>query len=179
MRMLIKNKKMRHQKGVALSYVLAFIALLSIATTFFAMTQRGAAQSLVNQENRVALLEQSTLIRSRIIGCTVSFPGGDNGTGFRLPYPAATTAVAVRDLTCPGQSGANNLWSGTGGLTLPAPPRIFNNWTFVNDATSMRISISAKTPGDLNTRAVMDFVVARLGASASRTGDTMTVVLMN
>jgi hypothetical protein len=170
---------MRHQAGIALSYVLAFIALVAIATTYFATTGRGVARSISNQENKVALLEQATLVRSRIIGCAVSFPGGDNGTGFRLPYPPGTTPVAVRDLVCPGQDGANNLWSGTGGLTLPAPPRIFNDWMYVNDASSMRISISAKTSGDATTLAIMDAIATRLGSGASRTGDVLTIVVMN
>lgn len=167
------------QKGIALAYILAFLALLTLATTFIAKTQRGTAQAISNQENKVALLEQATLVRSRIIGCAVSYPAGDNGTGVRIQYPATPTSGLVRDLTCPGQPGSNNLWTGTGGLTLPSPPKIFNAWRYVNDTSSMRITISASASGDPTTLGIMDAIAARLGTSATRNGDVLTVVLVN
>lgn len=171
--------KKKRERGIALAYVLAFLALMTLATTYLASTQRGVAQSLANQENKVALLEQATLIRGRIIGCVVSFPGGDNGTGVRVQYPAEPASSLVRDLTCPGQPGSNNLWSGTGGLTLPSPPRIFTDWSYQNDGTGLVISIDAASPGDPATLGVMDSIAQRLGPSASRAGNTLTIILMN
>lgn len=167
------------QKGLALAYVLGFLALLTLATTFLAKTQRGVAQSLANQEHKIALLDQATLIRGRIIGCAVSFPGGDNGTGFRLQYPAALVATPVRDLTCPGQTGANNLWTGTGGLTLPAPPKVFTDWEYENSGSGLIISIRSTSSTDTTTQGVMDNIAMRLGPSASRVGDKLIFVLMN
>ena len=179
MRRNVQHRTGRSERGIALSYILAVIALLTVATMFVARTQRGTAQALINQENRLALIDQFGLIRSRVIACAVTYPGGDNGTSYRTPFPAAMTRTVVRDLTCPGQPGANNLWSGTGGLSLPAPPSLYSDWRFVNDAASMRLEISARVGGSAIARGVLDGIASRLGNQASRSGDTLTIVLMN
>jgi hypothetical protein len=157
---------MNKQRGIAITYILIFIALATLAAMEVSMMSRGSKQAAVNDAAKTTVLDQWRLIRGRIIACAINYPGGNNGTAYRVRYPAATTPVAVSTLTCPGQTGANNIWSGTGGLTLPAAPSMFNAWTYVNDTTSMRITISANNASNPT------------GPNATRSGSTLTIVLM-
>ena len=166
------------QRGVALAYILATIALASLAATYIAKSQRGVAQSQFNQDVKNSLTDPYTISRSRISGCAITYPAGNNGTGFHLVYPATPASGLVADLTCPGQSGSNNLWYGTGGLTFAAQHRSFLPWRYVNDATNIRITITAAVANNPTLQGIMDVLVQRIGASASRSGDVLTIILL-
>lgn len=167
------------QKGFAIGYLFAALALAGLVAFQLSKTSRTNAQGDVNFQNRAALLDQYHLIRSRILACGINFPYGDNGTTFRIRYPATPGSGLVRDLTCPGQDPPNNLWTGLNGLILPAEPPALNPWRYENDATSMRLSIQARSASDTHLLGVMDQVVSTIGSAASRSGDVLTVVLMN
>ncbi len=167
------------QKGIALAYILGVITLASAVTVFVATTQRGQALAKLNAELRVAIIDQFGLIRSRAIGCVISYPAGNNGTAFHTQFPATPVSTLVRDLTCPGQPGANNLWTGTGGLPLPLPPPAFAEWRYFNDASNIRLTISSAAATDRVALGVMDAVAKRLGPNSSISGDTLTIVLAN
>jgi hypothetical protein len=166
------------QRGVGLAYLLAFIALLSIVTMSLSQMTRGATRSRLNFDTSMALHEQAQLIRNRILVCAVAYPVGDNGTGFHPTYPATPGSGLLRDAVCPGQPAPGNLWSGTGGLLLPPPPRGFAPWTLSNDAASLRIALAALDPADAGARGIIDHLLARLGSGASRSAGVLTIVLM-
>lgn len=168
--------KLRKQKGIALAYLIAVITLLTVISAAWSLTSRSTVQAQWNSDTKRTLLDQYQLIVGRLVYCGVAYPAGDNGTGFRGRFPGAATSVGVDTLVCPGQAVPNNLWSGIGGLTLPATPARFSPWSYTNDATSMRIAVSV-TAGVADTQAigVLDNVVALIGQGAVRSGATMTV----
>ena len=168
----------RYQKGFV-GYIYFMLAMLSIVALSYSQITRSAAVSQHNYDSRQSIINQYQIIRSRIISCAIQYPGGNNGTGFHIQYPATPTGNLVSNLTCPGQSGSNNLWTGTGGSQLPLVPPEFNNWTYVNDATSIRISLTAKIgTTDLGAMGMINWLANRLGSSASIVGPTLTIVIM-
>jgi hypothetical protein len=172
--------KRTRQQGLIFTYLLIGISLLSFMTMAYSKMSRTSQLGQWNHETREALLEQVSLIRGRIIACAVNFPAGDPVTNVR--YPATPASTLVSDLACPGNPATNkNLWSGTGGLTFPAAPRRFTNWTYSYSAsTGIRIAISPLTgAADANAIGVLDTVATRIGTSATRSGGTLTVTLMN
>lgn len=172
--------KRTRQQGLIFTYLLIGISLLSFMTMAYSKMSRTSQLGQWNHETREALLEQVSLIRARVIACAVSYPAGDPMTNVR--YPATPASTLVSDLNCPGNPATNkNLWSGTGGLTLPAAPRRFNNWTYsYNASTGIRITISPLAgTSDANAIGVLDTVVTRIGTSATRSGSTLAVTLMN
>lgn len=171
-------KRLHKSRGFVGGYLLAAIALAALVAFQLARTSQSNSQGVFNFQNRAVILDQYHLIRARILACGINYPHGDNGTTFRVRYPA-TGSGFVSDLTCPGQDSSNNLWTGTGGTMLPAVPPAFNPWNYANDATSMRITISARSAGDTQVRGVMDQIVSAVGTNASRSADTLTIVLMN
>jgi hypothetical protein len=170
-------RKIIRQSGLAFAYILAILTLAIALATAFSRLNRGTAQAQSNQVNYSKLLDQISLIRNRIVLCTISYPSGDNGSGSRISYPSTPASKLVSDLTCPGQSGFNNLWVGTGGLTLPSPPIAYGPWMYANDAVSMRITITGVVAGDPIMRGILDRVVVQIGSSASRSGDILSIII--
>ena len=171
-------KLQRHaQQGVAFVALLTLIGVM-VAVSVAAARLRNAAETGAQVERlRDDLLQQVRLIQAKLVDCMVNFPGGDNGTGHRVAYPAAATTKAVTALTCPGAPAAQQaLWGGTDAVMPPVEMVDFQPWQFTNDATSMRLSITARN-SYAPTTAAMTNVALRLGTSASINGTTLTVVL--
>ncbi|MFD2274151.1 hypothetical protein ACFS07_32610 [Undibacterium arcticum] len=112
----------KYRQGGFIGYVLMVIAMLSMVALVAAKMSRSGGQQQWNFETRNTLLDQSKLIRSRVIGCGIAYPSGNNGTGFHARFPATAGTGLVSDLVCPGQPAPNNLWTGVGGMTLPSVP---------------------------------------------------------
>jgi hypothetical protein len=169
---------MRAQRGIGVAYILTFIALVAIVTAAMAKFGRDSVRSRLNFETSSALLEQSQLIRNRLLVCGVSFPAGDNGTGFHPIYPPTPVSGLLADAQCPGQPLPNNLWTGSGGLRLPPSPHGFEQWRYQNDSTSVRVSIAPRVAGDASALGLVDKVIPRIGDSAARVGDALTVTIL-
>lgn len=170
----------RHtQHGAAFVAVLAIIGLL-VAVSVAAAKLRNAADTGARMESvRDELWQQASLIRDKLIACTINWPSGDNGTGYRPAYPAAATPAAVSGLACPGEPGQPNLWSASDGVLPPRPLNDFGVWAYTNDAASLRLTITAANSFTY-TKAAMQSVARRLGADqASVSGSTLTIKLAN
>lgn len=120
------------------------------------------------------MAQQAGLIRQRIIACGTDNPSGNNGTTFRVIYPGAATAASVSALICPGN--ATNIWSQSDGAVVPVPLAGFNAWQYINDASSMRITVTS-TVADRTT--ILPSLANSLGTQASYSGNTLTWVLAN
>lgn len=172
-----------HQGGFALVYVLAAIFLMGVLSAGMALAFRSNGQASGQQALAAQLVAQANLVRQKISQCAVEFPAGDNGTGFHPSYPATPVSGLVSDLACPGAPvGANNLWTGTDGTFLPRPPTGFTAWTYVNDATSVRIQIQTNNP--VGWSAAMSQALTRFSPSeatrvtTSLTHDTLQITVV-
>lgn len=169
----------RSEQGIAVAYILAAIALLGLVAFMMAKMSNSNVQLQTAFDSKQTLIRQYQLIRSRVLSCGVAYPAGDNGTGVRVRYPATPVSGNVIDMTCPGQPGANNLWSGAGSVTLRAPPAAFTGWMYANDGTSMRLAIQPAVSGDTRSIGILTSVANRIGDIATVSGSTLTITLMN
>jgi type II secretory pathway pseudopilin PulG len=166
------------QRGSALVYILIAIALLAALTATF-MNNSSQQTSSQNTFNTVTELNsQINFIRSAIEECVMTYPEGDQTPGyaallssFNVPYPiypnnayftgatpgptAAGTSF-VSDLRCPGNPGDSNdhelIFGGNSGKFLPPPPKLFNPWSYYNEADGIFIVTgTTKTDAFLTT----------------------------
>ena len=129
-------------------------------------------------QNQNEVLNQSRYISNRLRQCVILYPSGNNGTGFYAKYPGATVPAAVSALTCPGQPAPNNLWTGKGGSYPPRPIAGFPAWLYQNDASGVRIMISAGSNPDNVT--VLQNVASKFSAAeASYSAGVLTVFVTN
>lgn len=168
---------MKYRQQGFISYVYLVIAMLSIVAVAVAAMSRNGGQQQWKFETKNTILDEFKIIRSRVIACGIAYPSGNNGSGFHPRFPATAGTGLVADLVCPGQAAPNNLWTGVGGMMMPAQPGGFSPWRYTNDGTNVRISIGASTL-DPAALAVLDGLVQRIGATASRSGAVLTIILM-
>ena len=169
----------RASAGFVASSVLFAIALLVALGAASVTIARGNGKARQFQETREQMVAQRDLIFSALLLCRTIYPSGNNGTIFRKPYPAAETAVLVSSLVCPGQSPAS-IWSNDLSAMVPRPLPGFGAWTYVNDATSLRIATTAVNAGLQFNQDLLDAVVKKIGSSqAVRSGDTLTITFVN
>ena len=174
-----KSYKMKAYQRGFISYVFLVIALLAIVGFAAAKMSRAGTHEKWTFDARNTILDQYTTIRTRVISCGINYPSGNNGTGFHIRFPATPVSTLVSDMVCPGQTLANNLWTGVGGLTAPVPPAGFSPWIYTNDGTSIRISLTA-TVGttDLQAMRVLNATATKLGSIATVVGPVLTITLM-
>jgi hypothetical protein len=165
------------QRGVAFVAVLAVIGVM-LAVSVAAARLRNATYTAERVEQvRDELLQQAGTIRTKLIACVVNWPAGDNGSGWRAPYPAGAASSAVSALQCPGAPVAlQPLWNGSDGVLPPRAMPDFGTWSYANDGTSMRIWITAADHHTATT-AAMNSAALRLGTAASISGSTLTIEL--
>ncbi|WP_432263147.1 hypothetical protein [Cupriavidus sp. TMH.W2] len=147
------------------------VVLVAALTQFVAMSDTMGLrnQSYADAGSQVAI--QANLIRARILLCGSDYPDGNNGTPYRPALPGGSVALFVSTLVCPGT--AQNLWTGTDGVTYPPTPKFMTrNWQYVNDATSARLMIV----GDGNALAQ---AATRLGTDATVSGSILTFKVSN
>ena len=160
------------QRGYAiLVWVLMIAALIGlIGSAMLRGPDLGGA--LIANQFIAGLNTQAAVIRTRILSCATDYPQGNNQTAYNPRYPAALTAVAVSTLICPGTTQL--LWNNADGITLPPRLSGLSDWTYTNDATSLRISISATTAErvPLLTNAAL-----QLGPQATVVDSTLTWTL--
>lgn len=155
--------------------ILIFILMAIVLGALLAAALGGGtsvASMMANNNASQMITAQAALIRSRILQCGTEYSSGNNGTTFRVIYPAAAAPTNVSALTCPGN--ATNLWSQSDGVTMPTAIAGFNTWQYANDATSMRLTITS-TAADRT--AILPNIVTLLGAQASYAGNTLTWTL--
>lgn len=166
---------LRDVKGLAMAYIMSILVLLIALTATITRINKSNAQFYFTKSASTNLVAQANIIRERVLACAIMYPNGDNGTGFHIAYPGGT-GVAVSTLTCPGSSV--NLWTGIDGAMSLPPITGFGVWTYANDATSVRISIT--TTSSAGYGAAMTQALARFNTSANEAsiaGSTFTVVI--
>ncbi len=163
-------------RGFAIGYLmfaLTMIGLLSVAAAGTA----GRHQRFRTIEDHAAVVgAQFEQIRNALNICVTVYPTGDNGTGFHVKYPAGSTAVAASGLDCPGNpGGVKNIFQGQNGGFLDPLPNGFGAWSYVNDASGIKVSVTSSGDGDRNislSRAAAKF------SQASVTGNTLTIWIL-
>jgi hypothetical protein len=161
-----------------MAYLLAALAIASVVMTAWARLGNQAADGKRVADLRDAVVAQASLIRSKLLACTMTYPGGNNGLGFRLAFPAAPTGGLVADLLCPGTGTNINkpLWSTSDGIYAPRTLNGLSAWSYAHDAASIRIRISATGSGNVPT-AALNNAALRYGAQASVSNGTLTVLI--
>ncbi|MEC4720409.1 hypothetical protein RY831_14700 [Noviherbaspirillum sp. CPCC 100848] len=167
----------RYQRGFGTGVALFFIAVLTAASAAAWHIARSAGDVQYFQESKDAILAQKDDIVGRLIACRVMFPNGDNGTGYRIQYPAATAPTSLSELHCPGEAASASLWSGENRVLQPGPIPGFTEWHFVNDSVSARLQIAAVTDTSQLHRDLLVLVAERIGAQASVNGATLTIAI--
>jgi len=168
----------RSQRGFVLGYLLFAIAIM-VAITAMAVRSKdamGSGQQMADTRDRV--LQQAMLIQGKVVACTVEFPGGDNGLGFRSAFPAQAPSQLARDIECPGAPTPKAVWNGMDGIYLPPPAVGMAEWKYLHDATSVRLVLVSSDPSTTATAALTN-VAKRLGTQASYVlaTNTLTVVV--
>jgi hypothetical protein len=171
--------RLKYEQGIAVAYLLASIALLTLVAFTMSKMSDSSTSLKVAFDNKITLIRQYQQIRSRILSCGIAYPGGINGTGFRVQYPGTPASGNLADALCPGHPDKDNLWTGRGGMLLPAPPAAFSQWKYINDATSMRLTIQPAATGDAGSIRVLGAVAKRIGSAASMSGEVLSITLMH
>lgn len=169
----------RSQGGFIVAYVLAGIALASVAIAGIARLNSANNTSERMATLRSDLVRQAELIRNMVVACKIKHPTGNNGTGFRVSFPGTPASQNVADLVCPGApAGYQSLWNGRDAIVPPSPLVGMGPWKYVNDATSIRISIAVTEAVAFRT-AALNSAALKFGSQASVTGSTLTITLAN
>ena len=167
----------RRERGFAAATALfaigLFVLLGAVATTI----SHGNAKAKLFQETKEAMVQQNDLILNSLILCRTVFPPPDGSIDPHPGYPLTPVDGLVASIVCPGQAPAS-IWSGDSRAMAPRALPGFGPWTYANDSTSIRISTSAITPGVPFYQDLLQAVAGKIGLAAQRTGDTLTVLLV-
>ena len=165
--------KTRRHGGFAFAYVIGMIALMAaIAAATISMARTNSVANYIFNTTS-SVYAAANVISTKIRYCPLSFPGGDNGTGYAIQYPGATTEVLVVSLVCPGRS-AYTLFTGGDGVFLPQTPAQFTGWTYLNDSLGVRIKLVSD--GSDAHNAILANVAAKFTTTeASLSGSTLTI----
>jgi len=167
------HKPQRSGQRGFIAYALAAAALLLALGAMAVQQARTNASGNYVFETTNTLYAAGGLIQTKVRYCPLAFPIGDNGTGFSIQYPGATSAVLVSTLRCPGRS-AYQLFNGGDGVFLPSTPNGFSGWWYVNDASGVRIYLTSD--GSSARNAVLANVAARYSSSAANfASNTLTI----
>jgi hypothetical protein len=163
--------KLRQGGFGLISVILSVVVILAAISASMMGGLNTAGMVKAGNVSRVVVAQAMT-IRSRILQCGADYPTGQNGTGFRVPFPGASTSAAVSSLVCPGNS--LGLWSWPDGVT--APPSIigFTPWSYVNDASSMRLTI---TSTNAESASLSGLIVNMLGVVSSQSGISPSITI--
>lgn len=165
--------------GFALGYALFALAILSLTIAALARVNGQGADGKRMADTRDEVIQQVNLIRAKLIACSVYFPGGDNGLGYRLQLPVTPTSSLVVDAVCPGNPNTNkSIWSLSDGVYMPRSLTGLSSWSYKHDASSARISITAVSGGNAMT-AALNNAALRFGVQASVSGSTLTLLIAN
>lgn len=172
--MFITKQYWNNNSGFVIGTLLLYIFLFGAIVTAITLSGRSYTQSIGIDLCVSKVVAQANLIRTKVSKCVIDYPSGNNGTGFHLPYPGASSLVNASTLTCPGSSA--NLWTSGDAILLPATPIGFDAWGYINDATSVRISIQSS---DISYGTCMSKALGKFGADeATLVGDTLTIQIV-
>lgn len=123
-------------RGFAIAPVFVAIALLSVLTFSASLSTRGVGIHNLRMTVDLEISTQANLIRQRLIQCSLRYPTPG--------FPVTPGSGLVRDLQCPGApSGYQAMWNSENNPTLPKAPANHAEWTYINDASGIRIAAAA------------------------------------
>jgi hypothetical protein len=165
--------------GFAATTALFAIALFVMLGFVASSTARNSARAEMFHATKDQMVAQRDLIANLLLLCRTVYPDGDNGTGFHPSYPATPAGGLVTSLVCP-KTAPQSIWFGDANAMKPRPMTGFTPWSYINDATSIRLEITANEAGSTFYRNLLDAVVVKIGnTQAVRSGDTLTITLVN
>ncbi len=169
----------RSATGFAAATALFAIALFMLLGFVASSNSRNTARTEFFHATKDQMVAQRDLIANILVLCRAVYPDGDNGTGFHPSYPATPAAPAyVSALICP--KPGLSIWSGDASAMQPRQLPGFTPWSYTNDASSIRIAITANEAGSTFYQNLLDAVITRIGNSqAVRSGDTLTITLVS
>ncbi|GAA4030040.1 hypothetical protein [Actimicrobium antarcticum] len=167
----------RPANGFAAATALFAIALFVLLGFVATNTARNNARAEIFHATKDQMVAQRDLIANMLVLCRAVYPDGNNGTGFHPSYPATPGDSLVASLLCP--KPMLSIWSGDASAMKPRPLAGFTPWTYVNDATSIRIAVTALDAGSTFYRNLLDAVIAKVGDQAVRNNDTLTITLVS
>ena len=169
----------RPATGFAAATALFAIALFVLLGFVASSNSRNNARAEYFHATKDQMVAQRDLIANLLVLCRAVYPDGNNGTAFHPSYPATPAAPSyVTSLICP--KPARSLWSGDASAMQPRPLSGFTPWSYTNDATSIRIAITALEAGSTFYQNLLDAVIAKIGSvQAARSGDTLTITLVS
>ena len=167
----------RRSAGFAAATALFAIGLVVLLGFVASTTARNGARAQQFHDTKDQMVAQRDLIANMLLLCRAVYPDGNNGTGFHPSYPATPGGGLVTSLICP--KPATSIWSGDASAMAPRALIGFSSWSYVNDATSIRIYLTTTEAGSTFYRNLMDAVIAKIGAQAVRSGDTLTITLVS
>ena len=169
--------KAKRQGGFIVAYIMMGIALIAISMSALAFMHNDSAGKLLIYNNSVAIQKQIASIQGMVTNCALLYPTGNNGSGYHNAYPGGAS-VDVLQLTCPGAPFSNkNLWTGRNGTVPPLAPRGMGGWVYTNDASGIRLTISAGSDVDLN-RSLTSAMAHYTPSQVSISGGTLTYWLL-
>ncbi|MFT5590252.1 MAG: hypothetical protein ACI9ZF_002437 [Bradyrhizobium sp.] len=168
----------RSATGFAAATALFAIALFVLLGFVASSTARNNARAEMFHATKDQMVAQRDLIANLLVLCRTVYPDGDNGTGFHPSYPATPGGGLVTSLVCP-KTAPRSIWSGDASAMKPRPMAGFTPWSYINDATSIRIEITANEAASTFYQNLLDAVIVKIGnAQAVRNGDTLTITLV-
>lgn len=166
--------KRSQASGFIIAPILLLVGLIAAVAVAMATLSRNSSNAQGYRDATTQITQQSSMVRQALVDCALIYPMGDNGTIGAKAYPAGATLSNVDDLLCPGAPSPNGLWVGRHGVFLPAVPSGTTGWKYINDATSVRIQLTATST---IAKAVLPGIATNLGSAASTAASGSDVVL--
>jgi hypothetical protein len=169
---LSKMTRKKNQYGFSLLVLILGCATIAVLLSISIAGTTSTASMFSSNNITHVVTGQASIIRARLLQCSTDYPTGNNGTGFRISFPAAVTEVNVSALNCPGNS--LGLWNWSDGVSAPPSISGFGSWRYINDASSLRISITSNAS---DRASLIPNIINFLGVNASMSGSSPSVTL--
>jgi len=167
----MKMQAKKRAGGFALvSYLIGAVSLVILVGTVLSASQYGRGSSDRVWVHANALLNQTEMLRSVLMECASRYGGSSTGA-----FPAFPATGALASITCPADGQV--LLAGRAGAFVPVPPAGLSAWSYVNDATSVRLELTGNAT-DPTHQPILDMVASRLGGAAQSTSAPKLTVLV-
>ena len=168
----------RRSRGFGMAYAITVLALLSLTAMAVARFSNQSADSKRMAETRDELVTQVSLIRSKLMSCALTYPGGDPTTFDPIPPATGPSGVPITTINCPGDPAASKqLWKPADGVFAPRSLTGLTDWVFIRNAvspTAVTLSISQLSGGN-PVNAAWQNAALRFGAQGHYVSSTSTL----
>lgn len=133
----------KNQFGFIQNIILGSLILLGVAVMGLNVLSERNQRGLSIAESTKTARAQLEIIRDALSACRVTWPAGNNGTGFHVMYPATPGVGSwgdVNALVCPG--AGSNIWTAIK-YSPPVAPRAVSAWQYQNTASGIFVKIES------------------------------------